>query len=184
VRYILYHGRPGCANPFIGVAFNYAFHVHYRSMFRHLLCHALAPASSTARAVFTRHFACLITVPHHYQELVQDWAGSNSQPEDFPDPRPTITLSRMEWMHPDAHTITIDDVTHLMINNHIHVSWADHAYTYGLHFIDHYMTGSLESHDMYEAMDDLCLLNLSVWGIPAAIIRWDGWRVPTPKDLD
>jgi hypothetical protein len=171
-------------NLFIGVAFNYAFHVHYQSVFGHLLCCALAPASSMARAVFTCHFACLIAVPHHYQELVQDWAGSNGQPEDFPNPHPTIVLSRMEWMHPNAHTMTINDVAHLMTDNCIPVSWADHAYTYSLHFIDHYMTGSLELRDMYKAMDDLHLLNLSVWGIPAAIVGWDRWRVPTPKDLD
>jgi hypothetical protein len=46
------------------------------------------------------------------------------------------------------------------------------------------MTGSPEAHDLYEAVDDLCLLNLSIWGIPEAIAEWDGWRVPTSEDLD
>jgi hypothetical protein len=41
------------------VAFNYAFHIHYRSVFRHLLCCPLAPASSVAWAIFTHHFVCL-----------------------------------------------------------------------------------------------------------------------------
>jgi hypothetical protein len=184
MRYILYHGQPGCMNPFIGVAFNHVFHVHYHSIFGHLLFHALAPVSSTARAVFTCHFTCLIVVPHCYQELVQDWVGINGQPEDFPDPRPTITLSRMDWMHPDVHTMTINNITHLMIDNHIPISWANHAYTYSLHFIDHYMTGSPEVCDLYEAVDDLRLLNLSIWGIPEAITEWDRWQVPTSEDLD
>jgi hypothetical protein len=46
------------------------------------------------------------------------------------------------------------------------------------------MTGSPELCDIYEAVDDLRLLNLSIWGIPAAIVGWDGWQVPTPEDLD
>ena len=32
-RYILYHRRPGTPNQFIGIAFNYALQVHYRSVF-------------------------------------------------------------------------------------------------------------------------------------------------------
>jgi hypothetical protein len=183
-RYILYHGRPGCPNPFVGVAFNHAFHIHYRSVFGHLLCCALAPASSVARAIFTRHFACLTAVPRRYRDLVQEWNNLNGQPGDFPDPRPTITLTRMDWTHPDAHTMTVDDVAQLMIDNRVPVSWADHAYTFGLHFLNHYTNGSPESRDLYEAVDDLRIVNLSVWGVPAAIPEWDGWRVPTVEDMD
>jgi hypothetical protein len=71
-RYIFYHGRPGCPNPFISVAFNYAFHIHYRSIFRHLLCRALAPASSVAWAIFTHHFVCLTAVPRRYRDFIQE----------------------------------------------------------------------------------------------------------------
>jgi hypothetical protein len=71
-RYILYHGRPGCPNPFVGVAFNYAFHVHYHNVFGHLLCRALAPTSSVAWAIFTCHFACLTAVPR-WSWQAQGW---------------------------------------------------------------------------------------------------------------
>jgi hypothetical protein len=94
VRYILYHGCPGCLNPFVGVAFNYVFHIHYRSIFGYLLCCALAPTSSVAWAIFTHHFTCLTAVPCCYQDLVQEWNHLNGQPGDFPDPCPTITLTR------------------------------------------------------------------------------------------
>jgi hypothetical protein len=82
------------------VAFNYVLHIHYRSIFGHLLCCALAPTSSVARAIFTRHFACLTTVPCRYQDLVQEWNHLNGQPGDFPDPRPTITLTRWSGLIP------------------------------------------------------------------------------------
>jgi hypothetical protein len=90
----------------------------------------------------------------------------------------------MEWAHPDTHTMTVDNVAQLMIDNRIPVSWADHAYTFGLHFINHYTNGSLKSRDLYEAVDDLRIINLSVWGVPAAIPEWDGCHVPTVEDMD
>ena len=80
--------------------------------------------------------------------------------------------------------MTVDDVAQLMINNRIPISWADHAYTYGLHFINHYTNGSPESRDLYEAVDELRIVNLSIWGVPAAIPEWDGWCIPTEEDMD
>jgi hypothetical protein len=84
-QYILYHGRPGCPNPFVGLAFNYTLHLHYQSVFGHLLCRALAPAAAIAWAMFTRHFACIAAMPRRYHDLVGKWAQSSGQTSDFPD---------------------------------------------------------------------------------------------------
>jgi hypothetical protein len=183
-KYIQYHGRPGSSNPFVGLAFNYALHVNYRSVFGYLLCRALAPASTIARSVFSRHFACIVAVPRRYRDLVQEWSRTSGQQPDFPNPGLTVTLTRMDWTNHDAHAMTVDDVANTLISNCIPISWVDHAYTFGLHFLNHQLDGSPESRDMYEAVDDLRIVNLSVWGIPPAISEWDGWRIPSVEDVE
>jgi hypothetical protein len=182
-RYILYHDRPGCPNPFVGLAFNYALHLHYQSVFSHLLCRALAPAAAIAWAIFTRHFACITAVPRRYHDLVGEWAQSSGQTSDFPDPRSMISLTQMDWKSHDAHDMTVEDVTQILISNQIPVSWIDHAYTYGLHFLNHHMDGSATARNLYEAVDELRVVNLSVWGVPSAIAEWDGWCVLTIEDI-
>jgi hypothetical protein len=90
----------------------------------------------------------------------------------------------MDWKSRDAHDMTVEDVAQILISNQIPVSWIDHAYTYGLHFLNHHMDGSATARDLYEAVDELRVVNLSVWGVPSAIAEWDGWRVPTVEDIE
>jgi hypothetical protein len=55
-------------------------------------------------------------------------------------------LTRMDWNSRDAHDMTVEDVAKILISNQIPVSWIDHAYTYGLHFLNHHMDGSATAH--------------------------------------
>jgi hypothetical protein len=111
-QYVTLHACPGGPNPFVGLAFNYAYQVHYRTVFGYALSRILSPPSSHARSVFVCHFSCLMAIPHRYLEYVQDWAKLHDQPPQFPSPGPNITIMRMNWASESADTMTMDDVAH------------------------------------------------------------------------
>jgi hypothetical protein len=90
----------------------------------------------------------------------------------------------MDWNSHNAHNMTMEDVAQILISNQIPVSWINHAYTHGLHFLNHHMDGSAAARDLYEVVDELHIVNLSVWGVQAAIAEWDGWRMPTLEDIE
>jgi hypothetical protein len=116
-QYVTLHARPGGPNPFVGLAFNYAYQVHYHTVFRYALSRILGPPSSHARSVFVHHFSCLVAIPHRYLEYVQDWAKLHNQPPQFPSPGPNITVTRMNWASESADTMTMDDVARMLLDN-------------------------------------------------------------------
>ncbi|KAF8218948.1 hypothetical protein L208DRAFT_1345312 [Tricholoma matsutake] len=87
-QYILYHGCPGTPNQFIGVAFNYALQVHYRSVFGFQLAWALCPTSTSGRASFIRHFAGIVAVP----DYLTDSATQAPSIKPFISPPRSVTL--------------------------------------------------------------------------------------------
>jgi hypothetical protein len=116
-QYVTLHARPGGPNLFIGLAFNHAYQVHYRTVFGYTLSRILSPPSSHTRSVFVRHFSCLVAIPHQYLEYIQDWAELHNQLPQFPSPGPNITITRMDWANKNADAMTMDDVIHILVDN-------------------------------------------------------------------
>jgi hypothetical protein len=116
-------------------------------------------------------------------EYVQDWAKLHDQPPQFPSPGPNITVTRMNWASKSADTMTMDDVTCVLLDNQIPVPWIDHAYTFGLHYLNHHLGHMMAAQSTLEAVDDMRIVNLSVWGIPPAISEWDGWHTVVEHDM-
>jgi hypothetical protein len=94
-QYVTLHAHPGGPNPFVGLAFNYAYQVHYHTIFRYVLSHILSPPLSHIQLVFVHHFSCLMAIPHQYLKYVQDWAKLHDQLPQFLNPGPNITVMRM-----------------------------------------------------------------------------------------
>ena len=94
--YMLYHGRPGTPNQFIGVAFSYSLPVHYHSVFGFELAWALCPTSPSGWASFIRHFAGIVAIPGRYAEYLADSATQPLPIELFVSSSGTITLTRMD----------------------------------------------------------------------------------------
>jgi hypothetical protein len=182
-QYVTLHARPGGPNPFVGLAFNYAYQVHYCTFFGYALSHILGPPSSHARSVFVHHFSCLMAIPHRYLEYVQDWAKLHDQPPQFPSPGPNITVTRMNWASESADTMTMDNVARVLLDNRIPVPWIDHAYTFGLHYLNHHLGHTTAAQSTLEAVDDMHIVNLSVWGVPPAISEWDRLHTVAEHDM-
>jgi hypothetical protein len=182
-QYMTLHAHPGGPNLFIGLAFNHAYQVHYHTVFGYALSCILSPLSSHAQLVFICHFSCLVAIPHRYLEYIQDWAELHNQLPQFPSPGPNITITRMDWASENTEAMTMNNVVHVLIDNRILVSWVDHAYTFGLHYLNHHLGHMTAAQNTLEAMDNMCIINLSVWGIPPAIPECDGWHMIMEQNM-
>ncbi|KAG6894585.1 hypothetical protein C0992_005502 [Termitomyces sp. T32_za158] len=82
-----------------------------------------------------------------------------------------------------AVNITDADVLRAMIANGIPPKWVDHAYTFGVVYLETHFFEANASIDHYRDIDDEQHRRLDWYGEPPAIPQWDGWRTPTSDDL-
>jgi hypothetical protein len=79
--------------------------------------------------------------------------------------------------------MTMDDITHVLLDNRIPVLWVDHAYTFGLHYLNHHLGHTTAAQSTLEAVDNMHIVNLSIWGVPPAISEWDEWHTVVEHDM-
>jgi hypothetical protein len=168
-QYMLYHAWPGSRNAFVGPAFNTALHLHYCSMFSFQLSRALSPSSPHVRATFVRHFTSIAAIPHHYVEFVTTWTRNNPGYTPAPAPYHSIMVMRIDMDDGGVHDMTMDQVAAFLLANGIPISWIDHSYTFGLHYLNHHLDESPGSLIQFKEVDDSHLIQLAVWGVPPAI---------------
>ena len=125
--YMLYHGRPGTPNQFIGMAFSYTFQVHYHSVFRFKLALALCPMSPSGQASFVHHFAGIIVIPGRSAEYLADLATQPPSIKPFISSSRTVTLTQMDLGERRGANLTIEEVLSTLAINHIPLAWVDHC---------------------------------------------------------
>jgi hypothetical protein len=79
--------------------------------------------------------------------------------------------------------LTVDEVLATLTTNHIPLTWVDHTYTYGLHYLNHHYNHSPEAEANYWEVDNERIHWLGVHGLPPAIPEWDRWYNPTVEDV-
>ncbi|KAG6858701.1 hypothetical protein C0995_014652 [Termitomyces sp. Mi166 len=71
-QYVLIFGRPGLENTWQGIAFDFAYRMHWQTLFGFTLCQALC-ATSAAKPAVVRQLALVIVQPGMYQEVVASY---------------------------------------------------------------------------------------------------------------
>ena len=77
----------------------------------------------------------------------------------------------------------IPDIINVLLNNHIPPHWIDHAYPYGLAFIDAHYVGSGLNQALFDDIDNEWLAHIRTHAAPPAIPEWDGWRYPSAQEV-
>ncbi|KAG6857958.1 hypothetical protein C0995_003859 [Termitomyces sp. Mi166 len=75
-----------------------------------------------------------------------------------------------------ARNFSDDDALCVLLHNQIPLDWVDHAYTYGMVYLEQQFHSPTMSMDIFHKIDDECHQRLSHYGTPPAIPQWDGWR--------
>ncbi|KAG6883573.1 hypothetical protein C0995_012082, partial [Termitomyces sp. Mi166 len=111
-----------------------------------------------------------------YQEAVASYNAA------FPD-QPMVAqygshLNLIQVHMPDkmAQNFSDNNALCVLLHNRILLDWVDHAYTYGVVYLEQQFHNPMMSLDIFHEIDDerhQCLLR---YGTPPAIPQWDGWR--------
>ncbi|KAG6858844.1 hypothetical protein C0995_013506, partial [Termitomyces sp. Mi166 len=73
-----------------------------------------------------------------------------------------------------AQNLSDDDALCILLHNQIPLDWVDHAYTYGVVYLQFH--NPKMSLDIFHKIDDKRHQRLLCYGTPPAISQWDGWR--------
>ncbi|KAG6871295.1 hypothetical protein C0992_011310, partial [Termitomyces sp. T32_za158] len=147
-QYALIYGRPGLENTWQGIAVDFAYRMHWRTLFGFALCRALCANSAGKTTLYGADIE--IRQVHVPDDQVQNFSD--------------------------------DDAICVLIHNRIPPDWVDHAYTYGVVYLEQQFHQPTMSLDIFRDVDDKRLQRLSVYGPPPAIPHWDGWREISEED--
>jgi hypothetical protein len=134
-QYIMHHGQLGGSNATHGVAMNYAMQADHRSVFRYLLGQVLGLCSMAAHPDFVRVYACIVALPGYYCEAIDIWNVSYPNKPFVECSGDTVTIQPFD--EKKATDLIPDGLIDHLITHGIPPSWIDHAYLFGLHYLNH-----------------------------------------------
>ncbi|KAF8059516.1 hypothetical protein FPV67DRAFT_1675087 [Lyophyllum atratum] len=181
-RHMIHHGRTGSKNQYGGIAMDFRFRVHRRGIWGYLLANMLAPTTHSLRSWFMRSFAAIAARPFFYSEAVAAHDQAHPDRPFTPITGPEFTIPRLPLYPPNGRVTEAGTLQHL-IDSGIPISWMNHSYTYGLHYIDHYWTMAGPHRDLLRTVDNDRISRLDRWGVPPSLPQWDGWYHPTTDDI-
>ncbi|EKM74535.1 hypothetical protein AGABI1DRAFT_133143 [Agaricus bisporus var. burnettii JB137-S8] len=159
-RYLLVHGRPGSQNFVYGTQFDYRRAFHRRSIFGYALARFFRPPetgrghSRNGHVLFTRSLAILMASPQMYRDLIQQWN------ERHPDRLYTPQTGRVCYFRPmllddeSINDINVDTVTEVLIHNGVPTDWVDHAYNFGVYYLNQLYNGDANHQIIFDEADN------------------------------
>ncbi|KAG6858736.1 hypothetical protein C0995_014364 [Termitomyces sp. Mi166 len=165
-QYVLIFGQPGLENTWQGIAFDFAYRMHWQTLFGFALCRALCTTSAAkpaVEAVASYHAAFLD------QPMVAQY-GSH--------------FNLMQVHVPDemAQNFSDNDALCVLLHNQILLDWVDHAYMYGVVYLEQQFHSLTMSMDIFHEINNERIQRLSHYSTPPAIPQWDGWREISEDD--
>ncbi len=183
-QYLLAHCHPDAPDGVDGVLFEQRRVIHRRTIFGYGLARIFGPQGELTSQKLVRPFALLFATPGWYQEFIDSYNGRNPSTPFQPQSGPTYRIRPLATNYLGPPDPTVADAARILILNGIPKSWVDHAYLFGLWWLNHSHLGETEHSNLYDAYDDRRLEYLARNGIPPAIPEWDGWRYPSIDDLN
>lgn len=185
-QFIIAHHNPDTGNQFIpGIAIETTSRILRESIFGHVFCLALCPAEASGSHLrrFQRQFAYVVALPHFYQEAV-DVAQSRGEAIEFLSPDATsASLHKITFERMRNKNLNKNDVIQVLLENGIPVEWIQHAYSYGVNYLDHHLALSPKYITEMRSVNKERLERLQTYGVPQPMDRWGGIFHPDFSDL-
>ncbi|KAG6894267.1 hypothetical protein C0992_006822 [Termitomyces sp. T32_za158] len=179
-QYALIFGRPGMENTWQGIVVDFAYRMHWQTIFGFALCRALC-ANSAGKTTLVCQMALVMARLGLYCEAIN--AFNKVYDEPFAAQYgPQLTITQVHIPDDKVRNFSDDDAIHILLYNHILVEWVDHAYTYGVVYLEQQFHHPTMSLDIFREVDDERLEHLRLYRPPAAIPQWDRWRELTEED--
>ncbi|KAG6858952.1 hypothetical protein C0995_012663, partial [Termitomyces sp. Mi166 len=90
-----------------------------------------------------------------------------------------LNILQVHVPNDQACNFSDDDALRVLLHNRIPLDWVDHAYTYGVVYLEQQFHSLTMSLDIFREVNDERIKHLSRYGTPPAILHWDGWREMT-----
>ncbi|KAG6875847.1 hypothetical protein C0992_002111 [Termitomyces sp. T32_za158] len=166
-RYALIFGRPGMENTWQGIAVDFAYRMHWQTLFRFALCRALC-ANSAGKTTLVCWMALVMACLGMYREAIDAFN------KVYDDPfaaqyGPQLTITQVHVPDNKVRNFSDDDTIRVLLYNCIPVEWVDHAYTYGVVYLEQQFHHPTMSLDIFREVDDERLERLRMYRTPAAI---------------
>ncbi|KAG6859440.1 hypothetical protein C0995_008402 [Termitomyces sp. Mi166 len=180
-QYVLIFGWLELENTWQGIAFDFAYRMHWRTLFGFTLCRALC-ATSAAKPVVVRRLVLVMVRPGMYWEAVASY--NTVFPDQLMVAQYGSHLNIIQVHVPDemAQNFSDNDALCVLLHNQILLDWVDHAYTYGVVYLEQQFHNPTMSLDIFCKIDDKRHQRLLHYGTPPAISQWDGWREISEDD--
>ncbi|KAG6893898.1 hypothetical protein C0992_008248 [Termitomyces sp. T32_za158] len=120
--------------------------------------------------------------PGLYREAVAAYAAANPTHPFVAQYGADVEIRQVHVPDDQVQNFSDDDVLCVLIHNRIPPDWVDHAYTYGVVYLEQQFHQPTMSLDVFRDVDDERLQRLSVYRAPPAIPHWDGWREISEED--
>ncbi|KAG6882491.1 hypothetical protein C0992_011529, partial [Termitomyces sp. T32_za158] len=160
-QYALIYGRPGLENTWQGIAVDFAYRMHWRTLFGFALCRALC-ANSAGKTTLVRRFALVMARPGLYREAVAAYAAANPTCPFVAQYGADIEIRQVHVPDDQVRNFSNNDVICILIHNCIPPDWVDHAYTYGVVYLEQQFHQPTMSLDIFRDVDDKRLQRLSI----------------------
>ncbi|KAG6834372.1 hypothetical protein H0H93_010079, partial [Arthromyces matolae] len=100
---------------------------------------------------------------------------------------PGLTLpprrrTRSSYPDNERQNFGATEALRILLRNRIPPEWIDHAYPYGVAYLDQHFFGQSQLIDTFTEIDDERIARLQQYGTPPAIAAWDGWREITTDE--
>ncbi|KAG6893395.1 hypothetical protein C0995_000654, partial [Termitomyces sp. Mi166 len=96
--------------------------------------------------------------------------------------RSPLTLHQVHVPDEMAQYFSDNDALYVLLHNQIPLDWVDHAYTYGVVYLEQQFHSPTMSLDIFHKVDNERHHRLSRYGTPPTISNWDGWREISEDD--
>ncbi|KAG6898701.1 hypothetical protein C0993_004983 [Termitomyces sp. T159_Od127] len=179
-QYAIIFGRPGMENTWQGIVVDYAYRMHWHTLFGFALCQALC-ANSTGKTMLVRLLALVMAWPGLYWEAVDAFNTVYEKPFKG-QLKAQVSIFQVHIVDDQVRNFSDDDMLCILLYNHILVEWVNHAYTYGMVYLEQQFYHSTMSLNIFWEVDNECLEHLEVYGTPTAISQWVGWHEMSEED--
>ncbi|KAG5351285.1 hypothetical protein C0989_007082 [Termitomyces sp. Mn162] len=180
-QYVLIFGQPGLENTWQRIAFNFAFWMHWQTLFGFALCQALC-ANSTVKTTVVKRMALVMVQPGMYQDAVAAYNAAFSDQPMVAQHGASINIHLVHVPDDVACNFSDKNALHILLHNHNLVDWVDHAYIYSMVYLKQQFHQPMLSLDIFKAIDNECIECLAQYGAPPAIPQWNEWREMSKDD--
>ncbi|KAG6858098.1 hypothetical protein C0995_002646, partial [Termitomyces sp. Mi166 len=117
-----------------------------------------------------------------YQEAVASYNAAFLDQPMVAQYRSHLNIIQVHVPDEMARNFSDNNALRVLLHNQIPLDWVDHAYTYGVVYLEQQFHNPMMSLDIFRKIDDKRHQRLLRYGTPPAIPQWDGWREISEDD--